>query len=236
MAKSLCKVSRHDIKAGKIHPLVSNPEFVCGSCARVSSQKNTLCKPTALAFSPSKKVVKQSKKTNKLSQAQVKPAASNIASIIAKAKMLKLEREASQVVISSGSNGVNIVEPKLSDIQNVADVQNISHVKASNTLDIDTSRSSLKSLLNKKQLKQIKSSLKAQKKQQKLMSKLLKKQRKLAKKHNKVLKQELTLSKQEAKLHKQEAKVEQKLAAIQMPMIAMVNDNKNRKSLAKALH
>ncbi|HBV77977.1 MULTISPECIES: hypothetical protein [Vibrio] len=236
MAKSLCKVSRHDIKAGKIHQLVSNPEFVCGSCARVSSQKSTLCKPTALAFSPSKKVVKQSKKTNKLSQAQVKPAASNIASIIAKAKILKLEREASQVVISSGSNGVNIVEPKLSDIQNVADVQNISHVKASNTLDIDTSRSSLKSLLNKKQLKQIKNSLQAQKKQQKRISKLLQKQRKLAKKHNKVLKKEVKLSKQEAKLHKKEERIEQKITAIQMPMIAMIDGNKNRKSLGKALH
>lgn len=228
MAKSLCKVSRHDIKAGKIHQLVSNPEFVCGSCARVSSQKNTLCKPTSLVLTS--KALNSSRKAVTSSKGRMKPAASNVANVIAKAKILKLERESSSVVISCGSNGVNIVEPSLSHEPNLL------HVKEKISSVTDTSRSSLKSLLDKKQLKQIKNSLQAQKKQQKRMSKLLQKQRKLAKKHNKVLKKEVKLSKQEAKLHKQEERIEQKITAIQMPMIAMLDGNKNRKSLGKALH
>ncbi len=50
MAKRLCKMSRKQIAAelGDIHRLVVAPKFVCRSCARSSSAKDTLCKPAAI--------------------------------------------------------------------------------------------------------------------------------------------------------------------------------------------
>ncbi len=51
MSKRLCKLNRHDITAqlSDITRLVSAPKYICRSCARSSADKNTLCKPEALA-------------------------------------------------------------------------------------------------------------------------------------------------------------------------------------------
>lgn len=50
MAKSLCKYRRVEIadKFAVISKIVSEPQFVCSSCARVASDKAYLCKPSAL--------------------------------------------------------------------------------------------------------------------------------------------------------------------------------------------
>lgn len=50
MAKSLCKMNRKQIaeNLGEIHRLVSDSKYVCRSCARSSSVKDTLCKPAAI--------------------------------------------------------------------------------------------------------------------------------------------------------------------------------------------
>ncbi|MEZ9297032.1 hypothetical protein AB4176_19930 [Vibrio splendidus] len=50
MAKRFCKLNRRDITEhlGEIHSLVTQPKFVCRSCARSSSDQANLCKPTAI--------------------------------------------------------------------------------------------------------------------------------------------------------------------------------------------
>ncbi|MBU2895814.1 hypothetical protein [Vibrio hepatarius] len=50
MTKSLCKLSRKQIAdgLGDIHRLVSEPKFVCRSCARSSAERGSLCKPAAI--------------------------------------------------------------------------------------------------------------------------------------------------------------------------------------------
>ncbi|MGF1715210.1 hypothetical protein [Photobacterium chitinilyticum] len=51
MAKSLCKYRRVEIadQFATISKIVSEPKFVCSSCARSASNKDYLCKPSALA-------------------------------------------------------------------------------------------------------------------------------------------------------------------------------------------
>ncbi|MGF1693318.1 hypothetical protein [Photobacterium kagoshimensis] len=50
MAKSLCKYRRVEIadKIAIISKIVSEPNYMCSSCARVASDKVYLCKPSAL--------------------------------------------------------------------------------------------------------------------------------------------------------------------------------------------
>ena len=50
MAKRFCKLNRRDITEhlGEIHSLVTEPKFVCRSCARSSADKDNLCKPAAI--------------------------------------------------------------------------------------------------------------------------------------------------------------------------------------------
>ncbi len=63
MNKRLCKLNRHDIASqlGDIHQIVAAPKFLCRSCARSSSDKNTLCKPAAIPSSPAKLVLEGNK-------------------------------------------------------------------------------------------------------------------------------------------------------------------------------
>ena len=51
MAKSLCKYRRVEIadQFAKISRLVSEPRYICSSCARSASDKAYLCKPSALS-------------------------------------------------------------------------------------------------------------------------------------------------------------------------------------------
>ncbi|MEJ2766496.1 hypothetical protein VV869_21290 [Photobacterium sp. MCCC 1A19761] len=50
MAKSLCKYRRAEIadQFAVISRIVSEPKFVCRSCARSASEKGYLCKPSSL--------------------------------------------------------------------------------------------------------------------------------------------------------------------------------------------
>lgn len=209
MAKSLCKFSRRDIKAGKIDKLVLDSQFYCGSCARTSNQKGALCKPVSLA-----KLSQSNQLDKKVTQALLPIQASNVPEVIAKAKAMKAQREYNQqATIKPLNNGVNLVVP--------------SKVIAKPSIEPTMPELEAQPLLApneiKQQLQTLKKGLKAQKKQQKQRKKLLKKQRKLAKKHQKVLKRELKLNKQEAKIAKQEARIEKRLSsfntveAIQFP-------------------
>ncbi|UTV27684.1 hypothetical protein [Photobacterium atrarenae] len=50
MAKSLCKYRRAEIgdQFAQISRIVSEPKFVCRSCARSASEKGYLCKPSSI--------------------------------------------------------------------------------------------------------------------------------------------------------------------------------------------
>ncbi|MCW8331118.1 hypothetical protein MD588_20180 [Photobacterium sp. SDRW27] len=54
MAKSLCKYRRVEIadQFAMISKLVSEPKYICSSCARSASDKAYLCKPSALKARP----------------------------------------------------------------------------------------------------------------------------------------------------------------------------------------
>lgn len=204
MAKSLCKFSRRDIKAGKVAQLVVDSQFYCGSCARTSNQKSALCKPMSLA----KLTHPESHHIEKdITQALQPIQAGNVSEVIAKAKALKKQREYSQqAMIKPLNNDVNLVIP--------------SSVLTTPKVHPVASELEPQSLLSpndmKQQLKTLKKGLKAQRKQQKKMKKLLKKQKKLAKQHKKVLKQERKLNKQEAKITKKEARVESRLSHLSL--------------------
>lgn len=53
MAKRLCKYRRVEIslQIGELTKLVSEPKFICQSCARVAASQSVLCKPSALNIS-----------------------------------------------------------------------------------------------------------------------------------------------------------------------------------------
>ncbi|WP_299019885.1 hypothetical protein [uncultured Photobacterium sp.] len=73
MAKSLCKYSRVEIadKFAIISKIVSEPRFVCSSCARAASDKAYLCKPSALrvkAMNKAESAVAPDKQKHKLGE------------------------------------------------------------------------------------------------------------------------------------------------------------------------
>ncbi|WP_194439715.1 hypothetical protein [Vibrio fluminensis] len=64
MSKRLCKLNRHDIdqQLSDIQRIVAAPKYLCRSCARVSQDKNLLCKPMTLqAVNPDVTVVVEDK-------------------------------------------------------------------------------------------------------------------------------------------------------------------------------
>lgn len=220
MAKSLCKYSRGEIKAGKVSALIVDALFYCGSCARTSNQKGALCK--AIALSSKSKKPSSSQLAQPLTS-QLQPIstenrisvenkiATNVSSVVAKAKALKQQREFdTQASIKAKSLGVALVVPK-THISTAVDVSSSKFVPQDQAVIT-------KSLLTKKQvkkeLKRLTKSLKVQKKQKKQIQKLLEKQRKVAKKHKKLLKQELKFNQQEDKLLKQGVRIEKQLLGL----------------------
>lgn len=229
MTKALCKYSRHDIKAGKAEPLVANAQFYCTSCARSSNQKKALCKPVALGSNP------------KLAQStlvtfEAKPMArkaSNVADVVAKAKVLKQQRDyLEQASIEEKGNGVNVMIPSPL-------LQKPQEPVIAMTEDVPVLEGQPTPILTSIELdmKRLKMSLKSQKKQQKQLKKLLKKQKKLAKKNKKVLKQERKLAKHQQKIAKQEAKIERRLSVFsQATEFDIAKPNKAKVTSLKALH
>ncbi|MFV0574602.1 MAG: hypothetical protein ACK5NC_04200 [Vibrio sp.] len=241
MAKALCKVSRKDIRAGKVAKLLIESQFFCGSCARSSNQKSALCKPVALSKNArSNKQLVQARPLSHptdLPVAKMKPA-SNVVDVVAKAKALKAQRElARSVQIQPKENGVNLVVPSLvlenSSVLEMETSLSLENSKLeqgelataqaeavpfqSNSIKIPQASSSVDLTLvtpTPKKAK-MKKELKRLKKQQKEMKKLLKKQRKIAKKHQKLLKLSSKLHKRDAKLHSKEAKLGKKEAKIE---------------------
>ncbi|WP_070970925.1 hypothetical protein [Vibrio sonorensis] len=80
MAKRFCKLNRRDIIAnlGEIHSLVTEPKYLCRSCARSSSSKSSLCKPAAIPpASCQNKPLEQQKECGLLAEALALSATEN---------------------------------------------------------------------------------------------------------------------------------------------------------------
>ncbi len=110
MAQRLCKLSRHDITASlsDIHRIVTEPKYLCRSCARSSADKNRLCKPEALSVSApklkteaqvdlsSKSALKVAKKTLKAQKKYQK----KLEKVLKKQRKLAKKQQALQVKFS----------------------------------------------------------------------------------------------------------------------------------------
>ncbi|WP_086981968.1 hypothetical protein [Vibrio aphrogenes] len=236
MAKSLCKLSRRDIKAGNIEKLVVDAKFYCRSCARTSNQKNVLCHPSTLSNNARRVASQKTISTKVKNRHQSEQQAHNISQVVAKAKALKAQRDSLlhadahiPAKIEVKADGVNVVTPLTLTAKPKAQIESI-QPNALTSLSLN--------------LKQVKVSLKAQKKQQKQLKKLLKKQRQAVKKHKKLLKQEHKLLKQETKLAKQQQKMSQREERIEKQLAKFARDSsfnitpllKQPKPAIKALH
>lgn len=89
MAKRLCKLRRHDIadSLGEISRLVSEPQYLCRSCARSSSEKSSLCKPLAI----SQEVIAQEAALS--TDVEVEPVIKEDAVILSKKVLKKAKKE-----------------------------------------------------------------------------------------------------------------------------------------------
>lgn len=161
MAKRLCKLDRkhRGDNLSDIARLVAEPKYFCRSCSRASSEKKTLCKPTAIASLTSTSL------TNCVAiQSAPRPISSPTLSI------QPLDRDKAQVVRA-------VVERVKQKVAN--DNQRVMNkgIDADNAMPEE---------LDEKALKHAKKALKKQYKQHKKLHKLAKKQRKLLDKQKKI--------------------------------------------------
>ncbi|WP_117235564.1 hypothetical protein [Vibrio maerlii] len=162
MTKRFCKLNRRDIAAnlGEIHRLVSEPKFVCRSCARSSASKSSLCKPSAIPPASCQALPDKEKAACGLLAETIKPQPEHVAlvkELRAQKRAAKQQREAvkAQIKVTEPSALLEVVAPAIESEVSVED---------------------------KKSLKQAKKALKKQRKFNKKLAKVVKKQQKLLKK------------------------------------------------------
>ncbi|QFT08452.1 hypothetical protein [Vibrio sp. THAF190c] len=173
MAKRFCKLNRRDITEhlGEIHRLVSEPKFVCRSCARSSADKANLCKPAAIPPASC-----QSKPDSE------KVACGLLAEILTSAPANALSQESlnlSSPAKSASNSKSQLVVKKIQ-------AQKLQAKKAQAIQVMDTQQSPSSELLDKSELKRAKKVAKKQKKYNKKLAKMIKKQQKLYKKSRKL--------------------------------------------------
>ncbi|UTT85912.1 hypothetical protein LZI70_06610 [Vibrio pelagius] len=178
MAKRFCKLNRRDITEhlGEIHRLVSEPKFVCRSCARSSADKANLCKPAAIP--PVSCQIKPDSE---------KAACGLLAEAITSAPANVLSQEPLNLAASAkrASNSKSqLVVKKIQAQKRQAKKTQTMKAQAIQTLDMQLSPSS--ELLDKSELKRAKKVAKKQKKYNKKLAKMIKKQQKLYKKSRKL--------------------------------------------------
>lgn len=163
MAKRLCKMNRkqRDEDLSDLYRLVAKPKYLCRSCSRASSDKNTLCKPTSIA----------SLASNSCNQTSFvhapKPTSHPISSI--------------QPLDRNKARAVKAVVERVK--HNVA---NANKPTLANSIEISNDVDSAIPELDKKVLKRAQKALKKHYKLQKKRLKLAKKQRKLLDKQTKL--------------------------------------------------
>ena len=173
MAKRFCKLNRRDITEhlGEIHRLVSEPKFVCRSCARSSADKANLCKPAAIPPASC-----QSKSDSE------KVACGLLAETLTSAPANALSQEPLNLSSSSKSASNSKSQLVVKKIQ----AQKLQDKKTQAIQVMDTQLSPSSELLDKGELKRAKKVAKKQKKYNKKLAKMIKKQQKLYKKSRKL--------------------------------------------------
>jgi len=173
MAKRFCKLNRRDITEhlGEIHRLVSEPKFVCRSCARSSADKANLCKPAAIPPASC-----QSKPDSE------KVACGLLAETLTSAPANALSQEPLNLSSSSKSASNSKSQLVVKKIQ----AQKLQDKKTQAIQVMDTQLSPSSELLDKSELKRAKKVAKKQKKYNKKLAKMIKKQQKLYKKSRKL--------------------------------------------------
>jgi hypothetical protein len=173
MAKRFCKLNRRDITEhlGEIHRLVSEPKFVCRSCARSSADKANLCKPAAIPPASC-----QSRPDSE------KVACGLLAETLTSAPANALSQEPLNLASSAKSTSNSSSQLVVKKIQ----AQKLQAKKAQAIQAMDTQLSPSSELLDKSELKRAKKVAKKQKKYNKKLAKMIKKQQKLYKKSRKL--------------------------------------------------
>jgi len=162
VAKSLCKMNRKQIadNLGEIHRLVSDAKYICRSCARSSSAKDSLCKPAAIPPKACQnQPIEQQKSCALLAEALPKQAQTESSIQKAQAVRRVVERVKQKAARPQPLIEAQQTEAALPDVGELSD---------------------------KKAIKSAKKALKKYYKQQKKLLKLAKKQHKLAKRQHKL--------------------------------------------------
>ncbi|WP_299692887.1 hypothetical protein [uncultured Vibrio sp.] len=169
MAKRFCKLNRRDITEhlGEIHSLVTEPKFVCRSCARSSADEANLCKPAAIPPLG----------------CQNKPVAEKAACGLLAQTLPQPEVTLADVAETSDA-AVQVFDPSIASLTSKAS----SNREALNKLSSNKAKVKKLSLKKdeKKQLKRAKKATKKQQKYNKKLAKMVKKQQKLFKKSQKM--------------------------------------------------
>ena len=173
MAKRFCKLNRRDITEhlGEIHRLVSEPKFVCRSCARSSADKANLCKPAAIPPA----------------SCQSRPDSEKVAcGLLAETLTSAPANALSQEPLNLSSSAKSASNSKSQLVVKKIQAQKLKAKKALVTQAMDTQLSPSSELLDKSELKRAKKVAKKQKKYNKKLAKMIKKQQKLYKKSRKL--------------------------------------------------
>ena len=173
MAKRFCKLNRRDITEhlGEIHRLVSEPKFVCRSCARSSADKANLCKPAAIPPA----------------SCQSKPDSEKVAcGLLAETLTSAPANALSQESLNLSSPAKSVSNSKSQLVVKKIQAQKLQAKKAQAIQVMDTQLSPSSELLDKSELKRAKKVAKKQKKYNKKLAMMIKKQQKLYKKSRKL--------------------------------------------------
>ncbi len=173
MAKRFCKLNRRDITEhlGEIHRLVSEPKFVCRSCARSSADKANLCKPAAIPPA----------------SCQSKPDSEKVAcGLLAETLTSAPANALSQESLNLSSPAKSASNSKSQLVVKKIQAQKLQAKKAQAIQVMDTQLSPSSELLDKSELKRAKKVAKKQKKYNKKLAKMIKKQQKMYKKSRKL--------------------------------------------------
>jgi hypothetical protein len=173
MAKRFCKLNRRDITEhlGEIHRLVSEPKFVCRSCARSSADKANLCKPAAIPPA----------------SCQSKPDSEKVAcGLLAETLTSAPANVLSQEIVSLAPSAKSVENSKSQLVVKKVQAQKLQAKKAQMNQVLEAQLSPSSQLLDKSELKRAKKVAKKQKKYNKKLAKMIKKQQKLYKKSRKL--------------------------------------------------
>ncbi len=173
MAKRFCKLNRRDITEhlGEIHRLVSEPKFVCRSCARSSADKANLCKPAAIPPA----------------SCQSKPDSEKVAcGLLAETLTSAPANVLSQEIVSLAPSTKSVENSKSQLVVKKVQAQKLQAKKAQMNQVLEAQLSPSSELVDKSELKRAKKVAKKQKKYNKKLAKMIKKQQKLYKKSRKL--------------------------------------------------